>query len=154
MANINPDTLGVIPQDIIEVYTDGAYSKKRSRMGIGVHFINANAYKDISLEVQLELKTNQRAELCAIYRAIRVIKPDDNIKLYTDSAYCYGIITGWYFKWAKSGKIYKNKDLIDPLMKLIVSRKGLLFIELVKGHSAIQGNIMADFLATSAIKEK
>ncbi len=73
---------------IVNVYTDGACSKgKNIRAGYGIYFPNKE-FDNISRPFTHEPLTNQRAELYAIYKAIKIITMKNNkydINIYTDS---------------------------------------------------------------------
>ena len=93
-----------VVSDII-VYTDGSCMGKHKNMcGYGVHFPNAEL-KDLSKKFTHEPLTNQRAELYAIYKALkRIIKnlKFDSIHIYTDSEYSIKSLTIWIKNWKKN----------------------------------------------------
>lgn len=104
-------------------YTDGATSNngyENSSGGFGV--IELDEQNNICYEYQ-EFKaptTNNEMELMAILHTLQYIQKESNnfIKpiIYTDSAYCYNIITNWMYSWEKiiglDQKIKRLKILI------------------------------------------
>jgi ribonuclease HI len=88
--------------------------------------------------------------------ALKKIKTNSEIKIYTDSIYVKNGITEWIVKWKENGwknankKPVKNKDLWVKLDGL--SQKNKINWEWVKGHSTNKFNNLADELATQAIK--
>ena len=121
----------------IKIFTDGSYVKATKACGYGVLFPNKE-YENISKPFTIEPKTNQRAELYAIYKGIKTVYKglklnDDkdgvnekiNIIVYTDSEYSIKSLTIWIINWKKNnwkattGKDVLNQDLIVKLDKLI-----------------------------------
>jgi len=149
--------------DII-VFTDGACQKNgkvNARAGYGIHFPNKEM-PDISEPLPIKPCTNQRAELYAIYIAVKLIIDNPNfnsITIYTDSMYSINCLTKWIYKWQKENSLEdkKNLDLILPLVKMINSYKNIT-IKHVFSHTGKKdfesiGNEMADKLAVKG-KEK
>ena len=95
-------------------------------------------------------------ELLAAIMALKKIKSNSQITIYTDSTYVKNGITEWMFNWKKndwktaSKKPVKNKDLWIKLDKLCEKNK--VSWKWVKGHATNKYNNLADQLATSAIK--
>jgi ribonuclease HI len=118
----------------IKIFTDGSYVKATKACGYGVLFPNKE-YENISKPFTIAPKTNQRAELYAIYKGIKTVyknvKNEDkvnevtNIIVYTDSEYSIKSLTIWIKTWKKNnwkattGKDVLNQDLIVKLDKLI-----------------------------------
>jgi ribonuclease HI len=68
------------------------------------------------------------------------------VRIFTDSNYAYGVLVlGW--------KARKNQKLIMSIKNLMSAFKNIKLIK-VKGHEGLEGNERADFLATSAIKNR
>jgi ribonuclease HI len=65
------------------------------------------------------------------------------VRVYTDSAYAYGVLR---LNW----KPKKNLDLIAAVRRQMAAFADLRFIK-VKGHHGVPENERADHLATSAI---
>lgn len=130
-------------RDSICIYTDGASSGNPGPSGIGVLLRFGKHEKEISRYIGIA--TNNIAELEAIRAGLAELKDTSlPIRVFTDSNYAYGIfVLGW--------KPKKNMKLIESIRKLILKFNDLKFVK-VKGHTGIEGNERADFLATSAIK--
>ena len=132
-------------KDTICIYTDGAASGNPGPAGIGVLLSYEKHEKEISKHIGIA--TNNIAELEAIRAGLLEIKnPDLPVKVFTDSTYAYGVlVSGW--------KAKKNIEIINQIKKIISRFKNLKFF-IVKGHAGHKGNERADFLATSAVKNK
>lgn len=131
---------------VIHVFTDGACSGNPGPAGIGVYFVYGKHRKELS--EYIGPATNNIAELTAIKRGLEQIKPEHRSKpvvVYTDSAYCHGLLT-------KDWNPKKNIELIKEI-KILTETFNYLGFKKVKGHSTDAGNNKADHLATSAIKK-
>ena len=138
-----------------KIYTDGACSGNPGPGGWGaVIFDNDNNQTKISGKEKNT--TNNRMEILAAIMALKKIKSNSQITIYTDSTYVKNGITEWMFNWKKndwktaSKKPVKNKDLWIKLDKLC--QKNKVSWKWVKGHATNKYNNLADQLATSAIK--
>ena len=138
-----------------KIYTDGACSGNPGPGGWGaVIFDNDNNQTNISGKEKNT--TNNRMEILAAIMALKKIKINSQITIYTDSTYVKNGITEWMFNWKKndwktaSKKPVKNKDLWIKLDKLCEKNK--VSWKWVKGHATNKYNNLADQLATSAIK--
>jgi ribonuclease HI len=138
-----------------KIYTDGACSGNPGPGGWGaVIFDKENNQKNISGNEKET--TNNRMELTAPIMALKKIKTNSEIVIYTDSTYVKNGITEWIKKWEKNGwknanrKPVKNKDLWIKLENLCKDNK--IIWKWVKGHSDNKYNNLADELATQAIK--
>jgi len=138
-----------------KIYTDGACSGNPGPGGWGaVIFDNDNNQTNISGKEKNT--TNNRMEILAAIMALKKIKSNSHITIYTDSTYVKNGITEWMFNWKKndwktaSKKPVKNKDLWIKLDKLCEKNK--VSWKWVKGHATNKYNNLADQLATSAIK--
>ncbi len=146
----NPPTPPASPdskpdEQVIHVYTDGASSGNPGPAGIGVLLKYGPHEREISRYIGSA--TNNIAELLAVKTALEAIKKKNiPIRLYTDSSYVYGLLSGGW-------KAHKNKALVDKTRRLCRQFSDLELIK-VKGHAGIEGNVKADHLATSAIKNK
>tara|TARA_B110000438_G_scaffold194312_1_gene185896 strand:- start:29 stop:457 length:429 start_codon:yes stop_codon:yes gene_type:complete len=137
------------------IYTDGACSGNPGPGGWGVViFDNNNKQKNISGSEKNT--TNNRMELSAAIMALKKIKTNSEVTIYTDSTYVKNGITEWVLKWKENGwknsnkKPVKNKDLWVKLLNLCEKNK--ISWKWVKGHSTNKYNNLADELATQAIK--
>jgi ribonuclease HI len=139
----------------IDIYTDGACRGNPGPGGWGALLIYKDADKAIyGGEIDT---TNNRMEMTAIIEALKIVKMDCNITLYTDSKYVMDGITKWLPNWKKKGwitsnkKPVKNKDLWQILEEIISTHN--IEWQWVKGHAGIPGNEKADELANQGIDE-
>ena len=139
----------------IDIYTDGACRGNPGPGGWGALLI----YKDADKTIYGGEKntTNNRMEMTAIIEALKIVKMDCDITLYTDSKYVMDGITKWLPNWKNKGwitsnkKPVKNKDLWQILEECI-SKQNIEW-QWVKGHAGIPGNEKADELANQGIDE-
>ena len=137
------------------VYTDGACSGNPGPGGWGAVIFDEKE-KQYSISGKASNTTNNRMELMAPIMALKKIKTDSNVVIFTDSTYVKNGITEWIKKWEKNGwktsnkKPIKNKDLWIKLNDLCRTNK--VVWKWVKGHSNNKYNNLADLLATEAIK--
>lgn len=153
--------------DTVNVFTDGSFIKKKTQegnynvyCGYGVYFPNKEL-SNISRQFKRGKKSNQRAELFAIYVALIVIKKNlvyNKVYIYTDSEYSIKALTEWIKVWEKNGwktsnrKQVENLDIILPINDILnKQREKVIFIH-VKSHTGIQdeisiSNSIADNLA-------
>jgi ribonuclease HI len=143
---------------VCDVFVDGACSnngKEGATAGIGVYIPK----KDIKIsqnllnffaETNIEDNTvsNNRAELCAIYKALLVLsKGKTDINIYSDSQYSINCLTKFYPNWVKQNKLKgkKNLDIIQPIMALqcMVSNK-VSFIH-INSHTKRPDETTAEF---------
>lgn len=130
---------------IIEVYTDGSCVKTHDgpQCGYGVYFPNGEL-KNISKPFTKAPLTNQRAELYAIYKALKKIVSKlefNEIILYTDSMYSIDCVTKWVKKWVKNGwigynkKPVKNVDIIKKIYKILQQYPSQIHFRHVRSHT-------------------
>lgn len=153
----------------IKVFTDGSFVNNTKECGYGVVFPNKE-YPNISKPFTFGHKTNQRAELYAIYKGIKTVYKDlkenntvnqkVNIIIYTDSEYSIKSLTIWIMKWKNNnwktanGKDVLNQDIIIKLDTLIEKYKKFGIIKFIHvrshtGHNNFESinNDLADNLA-------
>lgn len=139
----------------VTIYTDGACSGNPGPGGWGAILM----YEDIKKEISGAQKdtTNNIMEITAVLEALKLLKVECSVKVYSDSAYVVNAFNqGWIENWKKNnwrtaGKDpVKNKELWEELYELTQKHK-VEFIK-VKGHSDNEFNNRCDYLATSAIK--
>ena len=137
------------------IYTDGACSGNPGPGGWGAVIIDEKN-NQIELSGSEKSTTNNRMELLAPIKALKKIKKEANITIFTDSTYLKNGITEWIKKWEINGwksankKPIKNKDLWQDLNKL--TQKKDITWKWVKAHAGNPLNELADQLATKAIK--
>ena len=139
----------------VTIYTDGACSGNPGPGGWGAILMYNGAQKEIS--GANNETTNNIMEITAVLEAIKLLKEECEVKIYSDSAYVVNAFNqGWIYNWMKNNwrtankEPVKNKELWEELYSLIQKHK-VEFIK-VKGHSDNEYNNRCDFLATSAIK--
>ena len=154
----------------IIVFTDGSCIRIKNKCytGIGIHFPNQEL-SDVSKKFSIEPLTNQRAELYAIYKAIKMIIKNikyDKISVYTDSMYSIRCITEWIDHWIENDWMtsnhqpVKNQDILKKIYKMtkqLIKKEKIEFFH-VKAHT---GNIdyysihneITDVLATNGSKK-
>ncbi len=140
----------------VTIYTDGACSGNPGPGGWGAILIFQGKQKEISGGAKNT--TNNIMEMTAVIEALKMLKEECIVKIYSDSAYVVNAfnenwIEGWIAKgWQNSKKEpVKNKELWQELISLTNKHK-VTFIK-VKGHSTDELNNRCDFLATSAAKK-
>ena len=137
------------------IYTDGACSGNPGPGGWGAVIFDKNK-KQKNISGSEQNTTNNRMELTAAIMALKKIKTNSEITIYTDSTYVKNGITEWMLKWKENEwknsnkKLVKNKDLWIKLDKLCIQNK--VDWKWIKGHSINKYNNLADELATQAIK--
>ncbi len=136
------------------VYTDGACSGNPGPGGWGAIILDEKN-NEISISGKEKSTTNNRMELMDTIMALKKIKKNSKIIIYTDSTYLKNGITTWIKNWEKNSwksankKPVKNKDLWVTLNKL--SKEQIIDWKWVKAHSGNKYNEIADKLATEAI---
>lgn len=138
----------------VTIYTDGACSGNPGKGGWGAVLIYGDIEKEMSgSEAET---TNNRMEMTAVIEALKAVKEECEIELFTDSKYVMDGINEWIHGWKKRGwktankKPVKNVDLWQELDEINQSHN--VNWNWVKGHSGDKYNEIADELATSAIK--
>ena len=137
------------------IYTHGACSGNPGPGGWGAILM----YKGIKKEISGGSKdtTNNIMEVTAVIEALKCLKVESDVQVYSDSAYTVNAFNQkWIFGWIKkgwktaSGDPVKNKELWQELYSLTQKHK-VEFIK-VKGHADNEYNNRCDELARNAIK--
>ena len=139
----------------VTIYTDGACSGNPGPGGWGSILMFGDVKKEISGAAKET--TNNIMEITAVIEALKCLKEECEVEVYSDSAYVVNAFNqGWITKWIKnnwrnaSKEPVKNKELWQELIALTEKHK-VTFIK-VKGHSDNEFNNRCDELATGAIK--
>ena len=139
----------------VTIYTDGACSGNPGPGGWGSILMFGDIKKEISGAVKET--TNNIMEITAVIEALKCLKEECEVEIYSDSAYVVNAFNqGWIANWIKnnwrnaSKEPVKNKELWQELIALTEKHK-VTFIK-VKGHSDNEFNNRCDELATGAIK--
>lgn len=133
--------------ETIVIYTDGACSGNPGPAGIGVLLQRPEQVVEIS--EFLGSGTNNIAELAAILRGLQEVREDERerlIHLYTDSAWCLGVLIGGW-------KAKANLDLIEKIRAEVALMPRLELLK-IRGHAGNEGNDEADRLATQASRRE
>ncbi len=100
--------------------------------------------------------TNNIMELTAILEALKALKRDCEVELYSDSAYCVNAFNQeWIYGWIKKnwrtadGSPVKNKEIWQEIYEL--TKKHKVTFHKVKGHSDVELNNRCDELARGEI---
>ncbi|MBE0636785.1 ribonuclease HI [Candidatus Bipolaricaulota bacterium] len=140
----------------VTIYTDGACSGNPGPGGWGALLISGSLRKEISGGDRDT--TNNRMELMAAISALRELKIQSDVELYTDSKYVKQGISEWITTWKtngwkrRSGKKLlpvKNEDLWRELDALNARHR--VTFRWVEGHAGHPDNERADELARNAI---
>ena len=141
------------PDDLVEIYTDGACRGNPGPGGWAALLLKNGAERELSGAVAAT--TNNRMELQAVIEALQALKRSVRARIYTDSQYVRLGITEWLGGWKARGwktsdrKPVKNQDLWMQLDSLVTGHE--LEWRWVKGHSGVPGNERVDALANAAI---
>lgn len=131
--------------DHIEVYTDGACRGNPGAAGLGVVLRFGPHFRE--MRQFLGTTTNNVAELMAIKVGLEQIKkPQMPVRIYTDSRYALGVLTGDY-------KARANRALVREIQAVLEGFPDVRF-EWVKGHAGTPLNERVDALANLAISER
>ena len=140
--------------DRVTIYTDGACSKNPGPGGWGCVLIFGKHRKEASGSEPLT--TNNRMELTAAIEALRLLKRNCFVDLYTDSAYlCNAMNQSWLKNWKRNGwktanrHDVENRDLWEQLDALCNTH--VVTFHKVKGHADNAENNLCDKLARTAI---
>jgi tRNA-Thr(GGU) m(6)t(6)A37 methyltransferase TsaA len=140
-------------KDSIIIYTDGACYNNPGPGAYAAIILDED--KEIEITGFEPSTTNNRMELQAVIEALKVIKKNKKIILYSDSNYVVKGINEWIKNWKKRGwktssnKAVKNKDLWEKLDEEI-SKKNVQ-LKKVKAHSGDKYNEKVDSLAKEEI---
>lgn len=137
------------------IYTDGACSGNPGPGGWGAILMYKGAKKEIS--GGCKNTTNNIMEVTAVIEALKCLKVESDVQVYSDSAYTVNAFNQkWIYGWIKkgwktaSGDPVKNQELWQELYNLTQKHK-VQFIK-VKGHADNEYNNRCDELARNAIK--
>ena len=140
----------------VTIYTDGACSGNPGPGGWGAILMMDEYKKEIS--GYNANTTNNIMEITAVLEAVKMLKYECEITIYSDSAYVVNaFLQGWIYNWQKNNwktadkKPVKNKELWQELY-LELSKHKFEFIK-VKGHSDNEFNNRCDYLATNEISK-
>ena len=140
----------------IEVFTDGACSGHPGAGGWGVILRYGEIEKELSGGE--ENTTNNRMELTAVIEALKALKKECDITIYTDSRYVMDGVQEWMPNWKLNGWKTTNKkspvknveqwQILDSLL----SKHKIKWVW-VKGHNGHPENERVDKLARDEAKK-
>ena len=137
----------------VTIYTDGACSGNPGPGGWAAVLIHGEHKKEIS--GGSKETTNNIMELTAILEALKALKTECEVELYSDSAYSVNAFNqGWIYNWIKKGwkgankQPVKNQDLWKRLLKA-KEPHNVTFIW-VKGHAGHEFNERCDQMAVKS----
>ena len=138
----------------VTIYTDGACSGNPGPGGWGAILMYNGTSKEISGAEKDT--TNNIMEITAVLEALKLLKEECEVQVYSDSAYVVNAFNqGWIYNWMKNGwktankEPVKNKELWQELYSLTKKHK-VEFIK-VKGHADNEFNNRCDEMAREAI---
>ena len=132
------------------IYTDGACKGNPGLGGYGAILLYNEHKKEI--KGTIPDTTNNKMELTAVIEALKQIKFECSIDIYTDSQYVQKGMTEWISGWKrKNWSKVKNIELWQELDSLASSHK--VTWNWVKAHNGDPLNERADELANIAIEE-
>ncbi len=141
-------------EEKVIIYTDGACSGNPGPGGWGAILMYKGAKKEIS--GAMKNTTNNIMEITAVLEALKCLKVESDVQVYSDSAYVVNAFKqGWIYNWIKKGwktaggESVKNKELWQELYAL-TKKHTVEFIK-VKGHSDNEFNNRCDEMARNAI---
>ncbi len=142
--------------DAIVIYTDGACSGNPGPGGWAA-ILNYKGTEKVLSGGEPET-TNNRMELMAVIQALEAVKGNNDVKIFSDSAYVVNAFhQNWIDKWLaknwrnSSDEPVANKELWQRLLTAMVGRD-VEFIK-VKGHADNENNNRCDALARNEISK-
>jgi len=146
----------------LKIYCDGACLGNPGKSGSGLSIYEGKDKPTLLYGDYEAHKTNNTAELNALYKALEIASNVDCltlIEICSDSKYSIDCVTKWAYGWKakgwkKKGGEIKNLELIKRTHALFEKLKNKIAITHVKGHVGIEGNELADRMAVVATMEK
>lgn len=140
----------------IEVFTDGACSGNPGAGGWGVILRYGEIEKELSGGE--ENTTNNRMELTAVIEALKALKKECDITIYTDSRYVMDGVQEWMPNWKLNGWKTTNKKSpvknveLWQILDSLLSKHKIKWVW-VKGHNGHPENERVDKLARDEAKK-
>ena len=124
----------------VTIYTDGACSGNPGPGGWGAILMCNGIQKEIS--GAQKNTTNNIMEITAVVEALKCLRVESNVQVYSDSAYTVNACKqGWIYNWMKNGwktadkQDVKNQDLWKPLVALYIKLRNRFDLEIIKVES-------------------
>lgn len=141
----------------LEIYTDGACSGNPGAGGWGAILRFGEIEKELS--GGSDDTTNNRMELTAVIEALKALKKECELTIYTDSRYVMDGVLEWLPNWKRNNwrttnkkSPVKNIDLWQELDALLPKYK--IKWVWVKGHNGHPENERVDGLARSEAQKR
>jgi ribonuclease HI len=145
-----------LPDEIVEIWTDGACSGNPGPGGWGA-ILRWRAHER-ELSGGAPVTTNNRMELSAAIEALESLKRPARVRIHTDSEYLRKGINEWLAAWKRRGwrtadnKPVKNRELWERLDQ---AQHGHEVEWLwIRGHAGNELNERADALARAAVRQQ
>lgn len=139
------------------VFTDGSARPNPGPGGWGVvHVVNGEIlHQSHGHEPET---TNNRMELTALIAALKMLTPQDEIQVFTDSELCVKTVTIWAQGWEKRGwkrkdGPIKNLELVKELYYLSKERPKAK-LTWIRAHDGSRWNEYADALSTAWCRDE
>lgn len=139
------------------IFADGSARPNPGPGGWGVvHVVNGNI--KAQLHGHDQDTTNNRMELTALIAAYKLLSPEDEIEIFTDSDLCVKSINEWAKSWEKRGwkrkdGPIKNVEMVKELYYLAQSRPRVK-LRWIKAHDGSLWNEYADALSTAWLRSE
>lgn len=137
-----------------EIYVDGSAHPNPGPGGFGAVVYENGVIIDAYTR-QFPQTTNNECELKGILWAALIHGNKENPPIvYTDSAYAYNCLVTWSDGWCKAGWVRPKGKKIENLeiIKAFYERcRGTIELRKCAGHSGVEGNMVADKLATGKV---
>ena len=140
----------------ITIYTDGACSGNPGPGGWAAILEYNGREKELSGGEAHT--TNNRMELTAVIEALKALKEDCEVDLYSDSKYVIDALEkGWVYNWRRNNWVKSDKkpalnsDLREALLGEMARHK--VKLHWVKGHASNPKNNRCDELAVAESKK-
>lgn len=150
---------------MLHIYIDGSArnnGRDNSKGGFGIVIFDDDYNLIDAYCEQFDNVTNNQMELKAFLKTFELLNTkykNQQVTIYSDSAYCINILTSWIYSWSKNnwktakGETIKNLDIILSLYKYYTIDFFINQINFTKvnGHKGIIGNELSDALATADV---
>lgn len=135
----------------VVAYTDGSCWWKDKKGGVGVFLEDEFLKKSFSSGPFINT-TISRMELCAIIEALKMTDREKCLIIYSDSEYAVEAINVWSENWDLEERL--NGDLLIEILDTMNEFKKRPIIKHIPGHQGVEGNLIADKLASQGRKNK
>lgn len=150
------------------VHTDGSALRRADGTSVAAYgiYFGHNHPCNCGHALRTPPFTNNRAELMAIRGALDLVSEHRHsyfahaarLTIVTDSSYSRDALGVWRTRWERTnfmgsnGQPIVNRDIIEPLWRLLDSYFIPVTINWTKGHASNDGNVQADRLANATAR--